>query len=235
MGPIDLYLGGDLGEWALFTVPAESIHQVFTREESIASLASTMGLQATVADPNTTDLEASDVGFSVHYQRILRPHTLSKYRKMYNLHPGYLPWGRGFYPVFWALWEGTPAGATLHEISEGVDEGPIVAQVEVDYSPDDTGGTLHQRVREAEKNLFLEYWPRMLSGEAIPAWPQPADSGSYHSRKEFFALKQGASAKDMAACDLINLIRCLTFPGYSGLEIDLGKNRVEIRLEPLSI
>lgn len=233
MRPIDLYLGGDLGNWVLGKVPPESVNMVFTREESIASLASTKGLKATHADPNTTDFEASDVGFSVHYQRILRPHTIAKYRNIYNLHPGYLPWGRGYYPVFWALWEETPAGATLHEISDGVDEGPIVAQVPVKYSHDDTGGTLHQRIREAEKNLFLEYWPRMLSRETIPARPQAADSGTYHSRKEFFELKQGANAKEMAGCDLIKLIRCLTFPGFSGLEIDLGQNRVEIHLEPL--
>ena len=231
---IDLYLGGDLGKWVLATVPAESIGMVFTREQSIASLAFSVGLKATLADPNTSDFAASQVGFSVHYQRILKRHTIGKYRTIYNLHPGYLPWGRGYYPAFWALWEGTPAGATLHEISEGVDEGPIVAQLGVEYSPDDTGGTLHQRIREAEKKLFLEYWPRMQSGENFPVRPQPADSGSYHSRKEFFELKQSANAKEMAGRDLIKLIRCLTFPGYSGLEIELGKNRVEIHLEPLS-
>jgi methionyl-tRNA formyltransferase len=231
---IDLYLGGDLGNWVLDTISPESVGLVFTREDSIASMASSMGLNANMADPNTMDFEPSEVGFSVHYQRILTGHTISKYRKVYNLHPGYLPWGRGYYPVFWALWEGTPAGATLHEISERVDEGPIVAQVRVDYSPCDTGGTLHQRVREAERNLFLEYWPRILAGEPLLARPQPGNGGSCHNRKEFIELKQRANPNELAGEDLIKLIRCLTFPGYSGLEIELGKGRFEIHLEPVS-
>jgi methionyl-tRNA formyltransferase len=45
---------------------------------------------------------------------------------MYNLHPAYLLWGKDYYPIFWVLWEHTPAGATLHEINEGIDQGKIV-------------------------------------------------------------------------------------------------------------
>jgi Formyl transferase len=173
-------------------------------------------------------------GFSVHYPRIIRPPLLTRYRKIYNLHPGYLPWGRGFYPVFWALWEGTPAGATLHEMSEGLDEGPVVAQTRVPYDEDDTGGSLHARVREAERQLFLEYWPRVARGEELPAHPQAEGAGTRHARREFFALKESARVEALSGPQLLRLARCLTFPGHTGLEVTLGRAKFELRLEPLA-
>jgi methionyl-tRNA formyltransferase len=149
---------------------------------------------------------------------------------MYNLHPGFLPWGRGYYPVFWALWEQTPAGATMHEISPGVDEGPIVAQSRIEITEDDTGGTLHARVVQAEKRLFRRFWPQFVSGEIPPAVPQ-VGTGTYHTRREFFDLKRNAHWRSMSTQDMIRLIRAYTFPGCKGLEVHLGRQAFTLTLE----
>lgn len=169
----------------------------------------------------------SCTGLSVHYPHIFSAAFLARYRKMYNLHPGYLPWGRGFYPVFWALWEHEPAGATLHEIDAGVDTGPVVAQIRVEYTDSDTGVSLHRRVREAEERLFQEYWPRIASGEALPATYQQG-RGAYHSKAQFFERKRPADWRTMSAEDLLRLARALAFPGHSGLEIDVNGQRMEV-------
>ena len=234
MGRVDLYLGGGVGLWALRRVAARDVRGVFTFDAETAREARALGLAAREGNANSLEFEPAEVGFSVHYPRIIRPHLIAKYRKIYNLHPGYLPWGRGFYPVFWALWEGTPAGATLHEITEGVDEGPVVAQTRVDYTDEDTGGSLHARVREAEEQLFLDYWPRVAAGEDIETRPQAEGEGSSHLKQEFFALKQRAPVGEMSGADLLRLARCLTFPGFSGLEVTLGGKGFEVRLEPLA-
>ncbi|HYP52576.1 MAG TPA: hypothetical protein VEQ42_03500, partial [Pyrinomonadaceae bacterium] len=124
--------------------------------------------------------------------------------------------------------------ATLHEITPGVDEGPVVAQTRVEYAEDDTGGSLHARVREAEEQLFRDYWPRVAAGERIPARAQEAGAGSSHLRREFFALKREARVREMSGDELLRLARCLTFPGFSGLEVALGRSKFEVRLEPLA-
>ena len=193
-----------------------------------------MGIEAGGRDVNAADFGQREIGFSVHYPKILRPHLIERYQKIYNLHPGYLPWGRGFYPVFWALWEQTPAGATLHEINAGVDEGPVVAQTRVPYYPYDTGGSLHERVRAAEEALFLEYWPRIVGGEDLGARRQPEGEGSRHTKREFFALKERAPVESLSGADLLRLIRCLSFPGFTGLEVSLGEKKFEVRLERLA-
>jgi methionyl-tRNA formyltransferase len=231
---VDLYLGGELGLWSLARTRAGQVRHVFTFDEEIADAARARGLSVRTENANAVEFDASEVGFSVHYPRVLKPHLIAKYRKIYNLHPGYLPWGRGFYPVFWAMWERTPAGATLHEISEGVDEGAIVAQTRVEFDEGDTGGSLHGRVREAERQLFITHWEKIVAGDEIVARAQEVEGrGSSHLKREFFELKERAPWREMSGEDLMRLARCLTFPGYSGLEITAGGRRFAVRLEPL--
>jgi len=153
---------------------------------------------------------------------------------MYNLHPGYLPWGRGYYPIFWALWERTPAGATLHEINAGIDEGPIVAQRRVAYSDADTGECLYQRVRAAEQQLFREYWPRIAAGEELLGSPQ-SGGGTYHSKREFLEMQRNAAWREMTPEDLLRLVRALTFSGYPGLQVDMADRRFEMILKPMAV
>lgn len=197
----DLLIGGTLGGWALGHVDPADVAQVVTDDPALARAAASRGLAVSAGD----DYEPASHGLSVHYQRIVPAALIERYRGLWNLHPGLLPWGRGMYPVFWALWERTPAGATLHELVEALDAGPIVAQREVPILPGDTGGLLHARVQEAEKELFDAYWPRIVAGEALPATPQPAGHGSFHTRAEFDALKERGTPDD-------HLARCLRYP-----------------------
>jgi methionyl-tRNA formyltransferase len=231
--PVDLYLGSDMGLWVLDQIESDAVRQAITFDEGIAAKAESHGIRVLRGNANSIPFVPADIGLSVHYPRLLKPHLIAQYRKLYNLHPGYLPWGRGYYPVFWALWERTPAGATLHEITAGIDEGPIVAQVNVEYGVDDTGETLFQRVRMAEKLLFCEYWQRIITGEQLPSFLQ-TDLGSYHTKQEFFALKQNCDWSNMTAEDLIRLIRCLTFSGYSGLEVRQGNETFHLCFQPLN-
>lgn len=226
---IDLYLGGDLGLWVLRQVRSSLISQVFTVDDHVAEAARKKKIKVWKKDADSADFIPSQIGLSVHYQKILKPETILKYRKIYNLHPGYLPYGRGYYPMFWALWEDTPAGATIHEVTEGIDEGPVVERVRVKYYKHDTGFSLFQRIREAERKLFKKYFRRMVKGERIISCLQPK-GGTYHSKKEFFELKKRPNWESMNARKLIKLVRCLTFPGYTGLEITIGKVGFDIRL-----
>jgi methionyl-tRNA formyltransferase len=230
---LDLYLGSDLGTWVLDKISTIQIGQVFTIDRQIASRARALGIDVHLTNVNLIhDLIPSKNALSVHYPIIIKPHVIAKYQKMYNLHPGYLPWGRGYYPIFWALWEDTPAGATLHEINEGIDEGNIVDLIQVYYYPHDTGGSLFHRVRKAEKELFLKYWNQIAQGIDIPSYPQQGE-GTYHKKKDFLEIKKNINLQDISGKDLIKLIRCLTFEGYDGLELQLGKRTFEASLRIL--
>jgi methionyl-tRNA formyltransferase len=208
----DLLIGGTLGRWALERADPADVAAVVTDVLELAAAARARDLTVHA----TQDYAPAARGLSVHYQRIVGAELIGAYTGLWNLHPGLLPWGRGFYPVFWALWEGTPAGATLHELVPALDAGPIVAQEEVAVASGDTGGSLHARVQDAERRLFDQWWPRIVASDALPARPQPDGHGSSHTRAEFTELKRdGWRALDQER--LRRLERFLEFPGHAGV------------------
>lgn len=89
--------------------------------------------------------------------------------RMWNLHISLLPHGKGADPVKRAVLEGFPMGVTIHEIDEGVDTGPIVAQRRLDIGMRSRYGAYWDHPnsindvywvhREAIEDLFAEWWP----------------------------------------------------------------------------
>ena len=166
---IDLLVGGTLGAWALRNAPAGLVNQAVCLDDDLIALAARLGHAVYAGDPRSGEFCAGRAALSVHFPLILDSALIDRYRgAIWNLHPGLLPWGRGMYPVFWALWEGTPAGATLHELTAGLDAGPIVEQKPVAVLASDTGGRLHERVQAAERELYLRWLPRLAGGERRP-------------------------------------------------------------------
>jgi len=230
---VDLLLGSDIGLWVLDSIDDfNECGHVITFDSKIAESASRYGVTPLVGDANSLAYERSSVLLSVHYPRILTEHTLDGYHRAYNLHPGYLPWGRGYYPVFWALWEGTPAGATLHEIDAGVDTGKIVAQELVPHTEWDTGWSLLQRVRAAEQRLFLKHWDCIQTGHSALSRSQVATVGSYHARAELDDLRRCWNRLD--AHGLVRLVRCLEHPKFPGLTVELSGERFEILIRRIN-
>jgi folate-dependent phosphoribosylglycinamide formyltransferase PurN len=211
--PADLLIGGTLGGWALERARPQDIAQVVTGDPDLAAAAAARG-HAVRGDHDYTP---SARGLSVHYQRIVPATLIDAYEGLWNLHPGLLPWGRGMYPVFWALWEGTPAGATLHELTVGLDEGPVVEQKRVAVLPLDTGGRLHERVQVAERELFMRWLARLATGKRPPATPQ-RPGGSYHTLAEFEHLRD-EGRYEVPRADRERLARCLTFPDNPPLPV----------------
>ncbi len=67
---------------------------------------------------------------SVFYDKIIKPWFIQRCEKIINLHNGPLPRYRGVSPINWALKNGeVEHGLTIHEITEGIDDGPIIAQL----------------------------------------------------------------------------------------------------------
>jgi phosphoribosylglycinamide formyltransferase-1 len=44
----------------------------------------------------------------------------------------------------------------VHVATEAVDDGPILAQEAVEVRPDDTVDTLHERIKEVERRLYVD-------------------------------------------------------------------------------
>jgi methionyl-tRNA formyltransferase len=198
--------------WVLESVDRSDVRSVVTLDESVARVAAERGFRL-AEEPG-----GADVGLSVHFARILSARELARYSRAYNLHPGYLPWGRGTFPLVWSIWLGEPAGATLHRMVPRVDAGPIVARRRLRPRHQETAFQLFERVRRLERLLFRAWWPVLTNGGSLPEVPQPS-GGSYHSKAEFEALLE----TDPSGLDeerLGRLRRALAFPGRPGLRAD---------------
>ncbi len=95
------------------------------------------------------------------YMRLLTPWLVRRWQgRMLNIHPSLLPKYPGLDTHARALAAGdAEAGCTVHLVSEGVDEGPALAQARAPILADDTPDSLAQRVLTAEHELY----PRALA------------------------------------------------------------------------
>lgn len=83
--------------------------------------------------------------------------------RIVNTHPALLPAFKGWHAVRDALDAGVKVtGCTVHLARLEVDEGPILAQEPVVVLPGDTVESLHERIKEVERELY----PRVL-GELV--------------------------------------------------------------------
>jgi formyltetrahydrofolate-dependent phosphoribosylglycinamide formyltransferase len=90
------------------------------------------------------------------YMRLLTPWLVRRWEgRMLNIHPSLLPKYPGLDTHARALAAGDDeAGCTVHLVTEGVDEGPILAREAVPVLADDTPASLAQRVLTAEHRLY---------------------------------------------------------------------------------
>jgi formyltetrahydrofolate-dependent phosphoribosylglycinamide formyltransferase len=97
------------------------------------------------------------------FMRILAPSVVNRFR-IVNTHPALLPNFPGAHGIRDALAAGAATtGATVHWVDDGVDTGPIIAQVEVPVLPDDTEDSLRARVQAAEKPLYISALRELVS------------------------------------------------------------------------
>jgi formyltetrahydrofolate-dependent phosphoribosylglycinamide formyltransferase len=90
------------------------------------------------------------------YMRILTPFLTGAWAgKMLNIHPSLLPKYPGLHTHARALAAGdAEAGCTVHWVTEGVDEGPVLGQARVPILPGDDEDALSGRVLIEEHKLY---------------------------------------------------------------------------------
>lgn len=103
------------------------------------------------------------------FMRLVGPAFLARFGgRTINTHPALLPSFPGTQGPRDALAAGVKiTGATLIVVDEGVDTGPILAQVAVPVEPDDDVPSLHARIKVAERAMLTE-WVGRLAREGVP-------------------------------------------------------------------
>lgn len=96
-----------------------------------------------------------------------------------NVHASLLPRWRGVSPIQAAILNGDEeSGVTLMKMDEGIDTGDIISQRAVRIEPEDTGGSLYDKLAKLGSDLLLATLPGYLNGELQPI-PQDDTSTLY--------------------------------------------------------
>ena len=173
-----------------------------------------------------------DLVFSLHCKQLF-PAQLVRTVKCINIHPGYNPYNRGWFPQVFSIINNMPAGATIHEIDEMLDHGAIIARREVKINSWDTSIDVYNRVQLIEIELLKEYLPVILQG--LYKTTTPEEEGNVNLKKDFNALCQLDLNENMTIGAAINRLRALTHGSYANaffVDPDTGsKIYIKISLE----
>jgi methionyl-tRNA formyltransferase len=101
----------------------------------------------------------------------------------FNLHASLLPQYRGAAPINWAIINGeTETGATTFMLKHEIDTGDMLFQEKEPIYPDDTLGTLYERLRHKGAGLVLKTTGAILSGN-YTLQPQPGSEELHKAPK----------------------------------------------------
>ncbi len=100
------------------------------------------------------------------YMRILPPEFVREFPRILNIHPSLLPKYKGLDTYKRVLASGEMIhGTTVHQVTEELDDGPVVAQESVPILEGDTVDTLKERTQEVERRLYPKIIDKIVTRE----------------------------------------------------------------------
>lgn len=177
-----------------------------------------------INDQEVTDMVREmeiDWLFVIGWSQIVKPELLTLPRKgCIGMHPTLLPEGRGRAAIPWAILKGLKkTGVSMFRLSEGVDTGDILGQVEIPLSEKITATELYDRVNEAHIQLLERYWKPIVE-DTIVAVPQNESKATvWEGRKP----KDGEIFSIMTKQEADRMVRAVTHPYPGAFYIQDGR------------
>jgi len=170
---------------------------------------------------------------SLHCKQLF-PAEMVKSIRCINVHPGYNPHNRGWFPQVFSILNNKKAGASIHEIDEQLDHGAIICQQEVQIEKWDTSLTAYLKIQDVEVQLLRENLTAILEGNYKTH--VPIEEGNINLKKDFDSLCKIDLEKHVTMSKAIDYLRALTHGNYkNGYFIDENTGKkiyVTISLTP---
>ncbi|MCK9561190.1 MAG: dTDP-4-amino-4,6-dideoxyglucose formyltransferase [Bacteroidales bacterium] len=155
----------------------------------------------------TNLIEKFNLIFSIHCKQIF-PKELVERVRCINVHPGYNPINRGWYPQVFSIINNLETGATIHEMDAELDHGNIIARKKIAIKSWDTSLSLYNKIVEAELELLEKHITSIV--EKTYTTITPESEGNVYLKKDFNALRHIDLQKTASYKQVINHLRALT-------------------------
>ena len=128
----------------------------------------------------------ADLLLSVYYTQLFRAPLLDAVDgPALNFHPSLLPRHRGTAPLIWAIADGDAVtGVSVHELTLGVDTGPLLWQRRLPIHPDDTGYTLHLKAAGLVRSIAADLLRALRAGRPLPDPVEQAGTPTVHTSRD---------------------------------------------------
>ncbi|MEP3562819.1 MAG: methionyl-tRNA formyltransferase [Marinobacter sp.] len=140
-----------------------------------------------------------------------------------NIHASLLPRWRGAAPIQRAIAAGdAETGITIMQMDVGLDTGDMLLKTATPIHPDDTGGSLHDRLADMGGAAIVDALTKLNQGE-LTGEPQNDDEACYAHK---LSKEEGHIDWSNSATDIERLIRA--FNPWPGTFTDLGDQRIRL-------
>lgn len=166
---------------------------------------------------------------SLHCKQIF-PSDLVKNKRCVNIHPGYNPYNRGWFPQVFSIINKMPVGVTIHEMDEQLDHGPIIVQEQVDINSWETSKDVYNKILQKELELINKYLDNIIENKYTIG--DKAQEGNINYLKDFNKLCKLDLNEKLTMGEAIDKLRALTFEGYKNAYfLDDKNNKIWITLK----
>lgn len=169
-------------KWAFAISPASDLNEfkgLVSRDFFVADLRNDAVVEKIIS--------TYDLVISIHCKQLFPPKMVNSV-KCINVHPGYNPLNRGWYPQVFAIINNWEVGATIHEINEQLDHGNIIVREFVKKEMFDNSEDLYNRIVDKEIELFEKNIASIVSGTYSTFAPE--NNGNLFLKKDFDALRE---------------------------------------------
>ena len=150
-----------------------------------------------------------------------------------NVHASLLPKYRGAAPIQWSIIDGEKVtGVTTMLMDVGLDTGDMLDKTQVEIAPDETGGSLHDKLAEAGGRLIIETMKKIEDGTVVRTKQNDLES----SYAKMLEKSLGMMDFNKRAEELERLVRGLNpwpsaYTYYNGKSLKVWKAEVKSEAE----
>ena len=170
-----------------------------------------------------------DLFISLHCKQLF-PDALVNNHLCINVHPGYNPYNRGWFPQVFGIMNHLPIGVTIHKMDTELDHGPILWQKRLELRSDDTSREVYERILATEMELMEAHLEDLLTGN-YTLTPM-ASEGNLNTRQDFEALREIDPDKPATYGEVLDFLRAMTHAPYkNAYYLDEDGKKVYVRIE----
>lgn len=172
-----------------------------------------------------------DYIIGIHYPYIISNDLLNVPKIGFlNLHPAYLPFNKGWNTPSWAIIDKTIYGATLHFMSDKLDEGDIIHQKKIKVYSYDTANSLYNRVLKLEEEVFNEAFDSLIN--LTPRKEKQIEKGTSYKKSDLKKIQQFSLDDIVQVKDFLDKLRALSTNNPEEMAFYIEDNKkVKVKVE----